>query len=154
MPQAEWVCGNIFDRNLLDRVVPDNSFAILNPPFGRYRKAENDFHYWLKYKGELSIMAVEAALRYCQDGVAILWQNHAPFSFSGRHEYTRNHASEFDKMAKNYPGFEGVCCSIDTTFYPDFKFTKTVVELVSFGFEYGFSLEAENPVASNQLTLF
>lgn len=86
LPNANWICGNAYDKNLLDSLVkdlPDNRFdlVISNPPFG-VDMNKGDYS-WLNYQGHRDLMALEIALRYGKCAMFILPSGSVPFKYSG-----------------------------------------------------------------------
>lgn len=77
MPQVQWVCGNVFDWQLIQSL-GQFDFVVSNPPFGNI-KARNGTE-WLDYKGAADLMVAEIALRVSVNGgLFILPSMHTPY---------------------------------------------------------------------------
>lgn len=79
MPNVEWICGDIFDRDLWQAIGVQFHVAVSNPPFGKYTEIEADTA-WLKFNGASHLMAAEVAVRVTLAGaVMVLPQMDLPF---------------------------------------------------------------------------
>lgn len=78
VPQAQWVEGDIFDKQLWSSL-PKMEFFITNPPFGIPVKQP-----WLAFSGDSLVAAIEVGLRVTSDqgGTAILPSSQCPFKYS------------------------------------------------------------------------
>lgn len=136
VPEAEWLCGDIFDKALLDEIIPKKAFAVLNPPYGKSKKLIETDYSWIGYQGDLALMALEVAFRYCKNGVAILRQDHCPYKYSGQSYFKNEPGAEFLKFEKHNIRCKMIPSSIDTTCCDSFKFTNIITELVPFGLSH------------------
>ncbi len=127
VPEATWICGNVFDVPEMDLGHFDH--AIANPPFGkvnrhgrtapRYQAAEFAYH------------VIDIASDIADHGAFILPTGSAPFQYSGVQCYRRCES-------RNYLTFEeqtGISMDagvgIDTSLFIDqWKGTKPAVEIV------------------------
>jgi predicted RNA methylase len=127
LPDVNWICADVFDKNLWDKLVkdlPDKRFnlAVSNPPFGVDTNKKD--YSWLNYHGHRDLMAVELALKYSKHAYYILPSSSVPFRYSGApwHEDNPERYSQklkkFIKENKEYK-FSMVCDGIDTTIYKD-----------------------------------
>lgn len=127
LPEANWICGNVFDLDLwqsLTKDLPDNRFDIMisNPPFGKdMNKRTAPF---LNMSGERDLMVLELALRYAKGGYFILPSGSVPFKFSGERYYKNEpdrwmqRLKRFIKVNEEFK-FNMVCDGIDTSIYKD-----------------------------------
>jgi predicted RNA methylase len=122
LPQANWICGSVFDKQLLDSLAPDGGkwdTIISNPPFGKAIVKEKIE--WLNYNSAADLMVLEVALRYGKDAYFILPSNSVPFRFSGAPYYQENIGREltrFIKINKEFL-FNMSCDGIDCSIYRD-----------------------------------
>lgn len=139
LPEADWILGDIFDKNIWDGIIAKYGKVdaiISNPPFGKVSKTEVD-RSWLKYKGaELDIAAIEVALKFTNRNTFILPQGSSTFRFSGRHYYEDVENRKVEKLKKD-TGLNIImyCDGVDTTVYEQFKNTKVLVEVCDISVE-------------------
>jgi predicted RNA methylase len=127
LPKVNWVCGNAYDKTLLDNLVkdlPDNRFDLIisNPPFG-IDINKGDYS-WLNYQGHRDLMALEIALRYGKNAMFILPTGSVPFSYSGRQYYedsTDRYSQKLRRFLRENKDiyFTMQCDGIDTSIYRD-----------------------------------
>jgi predicted RNA methylase len=120
LPQANWVCGSIYDKSIWDKItkdLPNNKFddMLSNPPFGKNgQKIE-----WLNYNGSRDLMAVELCLRYAKSGYFILPSGSVSFAYSGERYYKQRMSRDVEKFVKankEFP-FSMIADGIDTSIY-------------------------------------
>lgn len=75
LPEAEWICGDVFD---LPPSIGKFDFAIANPPFGKGGPIKGV---------TLDLNVVAVASRLAEYGVFILPQMSCPFRYSGQQNY-------------------------------------------------------------------
>ena len=80
-PQVNWVCGNIFDCDLINSL-GEFDFVVSNPPFGRVVSGNGVDTTWLNYQGSLHLMAAEIALNLTDAAGFILPMPDLPFEVS------------------------------------------------------------------------
>lgn len=66
LPQVEWICGNIFDKDLMQSL-STFEVGIANPPFGAIPSLE-PAKTWMKAKLPAHLATVELMLRMCKHG--------------------------------------------------------------------------------------
>lgn len=127
LPNVNWICGNAYDKTLLDDLVkdlPDQRFDLVvsNPPFGTDLN-KGDYS-WLNYQGHRDLMALEICLRYGKNGMFILPSGSVPFKYSGAQYYDDNPERYSQKLKKflrenKELDFTMQCDGIDTSSYRD-----------------------------------
>lgn len=115
LPEAVWICGDVFDPALyadLGRF----DWAISNPPFGRI--SENSFQ-GAYSGGEFEFKVIEQASRLARYGTFIVPQLSAPFRYSGE----RHYREEVTDKLRAFMEQTGIAlepnCGIDTAVYRD-----------------------------------
>ena len=113
LPNANWICGSIFDIPL------DRTFdvAISNPPFGNISSNhyKNDFN----YKGSrFEYLAIEFASKIASYGAFIIPQGSTWFKMSGVQEYEEIENSHYNTFTKA-TGIIFEPTAIDTNIYVD-----------------------------------
>lgn len=68
VPEARWICGDMFDRDLL-LSLGEVAMVISNPPFGKNNSLSAR---WLRYRGVSHLQAAEVAIRLCGNGATLL----------------------------------------------------------------------------------
>jgi len=108
LPEAEWICADVF--SIPD--VQEFDCAISNPPFGSIKTGG----FKGKYTGsQFEYKLIEKASRLARDGVFIIPQMSAPFTYSGRREYTKQMPKKLERFMKQ-TGIElEPNCGIDTS---------------------------------------
>ncbi len=128
MPDVNWICADVYDKNLLDSLVkdlPDKRFDLIisNPPFGHDQVDKSKYN-WLNFTGQRDLMAVEICLRYAKNGYFILPSGSVPFSFSGR-PYYEDKPDRYSQKVKRFLKankelkFNMTCDAIDSTVYSE-----------------------------------
>lgn len=132
LPDAEWICGDMFDKTIWDYII--NKYGridsvISNPPFGKVSKTDCD-RSWLSYKGsEIDMAAIEIALKHTNNVSMILPAMSVTFKWVPYYlEYENRKVEKLKKdigmdIYMSNPG-------IDTTVYSGFKNTNIRVEYV------------------------
>lgn len=128
LPNANWICGNAFDKKMWDKLVknlPDKrfDFMVSNPPFGKdMNKRTNDF---LNMTTERDLMVLELCLRYAKGGYFIMPQGSCPYTYSGRQmgyedkpERWSGKWKRFMKANKDFL-FNISCDGIDSSIYKE-----------------------------------
>lgn len=94
VPEARWVCGNIFDAELV-RSLGFFESAISNPPFGKVPVLNN----YCRHKAPAHLMVAEVLLRRChQGGIMII-----PETDHSREDTDRNPGSNYLRFKNNFP---------------------------------------------------
>lgn len=126
LPDANWICANVFDENLwtdLTKDLPDNryDFFVSNPPFGKdmnKRKAD-----WLRMTSERDLMVLELCLKYSKGGYFIVPKG--SYSYSGERYYKEepdrwsSKFKRFMKITKDHYKFNLSCDGIDSSIYSE-----------------------------------
>lgn len=116
LPEAEWVCADVFDVIDMGLHVPMLfDYAISNPPFGNIKRLSNS----PRYRGkDFEFHVIDIAAHIAERGTFIVPQMSAGFNYSGRstgyERQTDGKAFKFQEMTGHY--FEGGC-GLDTDFY-------------------------------------
>lgn len=111
VPEAEWICCDVFDLVGIEDVLGPFDCAIANPPFGR---AKN-----LPLPGvtiDLNVLAI--ASRLAMSGVFILPQESCPFQYSGRQGYTERESTSYSKF-RSVCDVDLMCSSVDCSVHRD-----------------------------------
>lgn len=124
LPQANWICGSVFDKTLIENVLKEKGIDRFdsiesNPPFGKVLAKEKVD--WLNYNNNRDLMVLEVVLRYGEDAYFILPSGSVPFRYSG--ERYRQHTEprdlkSFVKLNKEFQ-FDMVCDGIDCAIFKD-----------------------------------
>lgn len=127
LPEANWICGNAYDKALWDNLVkdlPGNKYDLMvsNPPFGNH--PDKEMISWLNYKGVRDLMVLELCLRFSESGYFILPNGSVPFQYSGRQYYEDNperYNRKLVKFIKDNSEFKFAmsCDGIDCSIYRD-----------------------------------
>lgn len=122
IPEAEWVCANIFDLPDLGKF----DYVISNPPFGNIKDAGDT----PRYKGkEFQYKVIDIAADLGENGVFILPSQAAPFRYSGAPYFEWRPAQKYETFSKQ-TGIElDVGIGIDSTVYPQFHGTPVRTEV-------------------------
>ena len=131
IPDARWICANVFDWRSLD--LRHFDWAIGNPPFGRVARSGNG----PTYRGpEFEYHVIDVASELADAGTFIVPQQSSAFRYSGAPYYERRiegRAVAFSQ-ATGLNMEAGV--GVDTSIYKDeWKDTSIVCEIVCFDFE-------------------
>lgn len=111
VPEAEWVCVDVFDLPKYIRRT-DWDCVVCNPPFGRSKDVPVQ---GVTY--DLNVLAV--AVRLSQYGVFILPQMSCPFAYSGHQNYQERPSRDFDRFKAKVGDVRLQCSSIDCSMYRD-----------------------------------
>lgn len=153
VPQATWICGDMFNLDLL-RSLGKFDAVVCNPPFGKGNSGDADKS-WLSVKSPLHFQALEVGLRM-SDGAAtfVLPRVDLPWlysmypedvdlakKFAGArrgHEFVDpdRHSQNLRRFLKAFPEAHFGCVSEDVALYVDeWKNVHARVEVVNVGFE-------------------
>lgn len=120
LPEAEWICGSIFDLPDLGHF----DYAISNPPFGNIKTGGD----WKgKYTGsDFEYRTIEIASRIADFGTFIIPQMSAGFRLSGARYYEHSDNERDSFRSDKYQRFAqqtgirlDAGCGVDTTYYKD-----------------------------------
>jgi len=128
LPEANWICGNVFDEKLWNDLVKDLpnkrfDFMVSNPPFGKdmnKRKAD-----WLKMTTERDLMVLELCLKYAKGGYFIMPKGSSSFNYSGERYFKEDPTrwsrkfQRFMNLTKGHYTFNLSCDGIDSSIYSD-----------------------------------
>lgn len=120
MPEATWICGDVFEvfGNAKRDVMFDH--AISNPPFG--------------FSGPFEYRVIELASKIARAGTFIVPQQSAPFRYSGVQCYREEETETCRKFRERTGIVMDVGCAIDTSGH-DWKNVDPRVEIVRCDFE-------------------
>lgn len=135
VPHAKWICADVMDwrtwwRDELD--CREFDYAISNPPFGRVKRTADG----PRYRGaDFEFHVMDIASEMARNGVFIVPQMSAPFTYSGSQLYTPRTTGK----AVDYERLTGISLEIgvgiDTAFYADqWKSTNITTEVVTADF--------------------
>ncbi len=135
LPEAEWICADVFD--VLDMNLGRFDSAVSNPPFGNIRRDRNSPRYTGK---DFEFHVIDIAAHLADYGTFIVPQGSAGFNYSGRQNYER----QKDGKAVKFQELTGLHfdsgCGIDTNFYiNDWKGVSPMCEIVCVEFSKGFA---------------
>lgn len=153
LPEAEWICADIFD---IWRDLPrDFTSAIANPPFGNQRRQGRA----PRYTGsEFEYKIIDIASHVGEYGAFIIPQNSARFRYSGALYYQRHEHERYLKFASQTGIHLDAGCGIDTTVHEDgWKHSKIRTEIVTCEFprtQQAPRTEPDPMAAARQYTLF
>lgn len=138
LPEAEWICGDIFDPEVI-RQIGRVDQAILNPPFGTTTKSPFDAP---RYRGaDFDLKAMDLAATLAPSCWAIVPRDRAPWDWRGNRKESPRATRFADATGLDLHRFS----SIDPEYHrSEWRGTSPAVEIVGFGEEY----EAER--ASNR----
>lgn len=131
MPEARWICADVFEWRTLDLGRYD--CAIANPPFGRVKRAGDG----PRYRGpEFEFHVIDIASQLAERGVFLIPQQSASFRYSGARCFERmekGRGVEFERVT----GLEmDGGCGVDTSFYRDqWQDVSPLCEIVCIDFE-------------------
>jgi phospholipid N-methyltransferase len=114
LPQVQWVCGSIFDVDLL-RTLGKFDQVIANPPFGKLPSTQG--RDWLRTaKLPAHLAAVEVAMCLADSALMILPSNDLPFTDNGGSHKDRDQhplTTNYKTFAKLLPEVEFYATTID-----------------------------------------
>ncbi len=132
LPEAEWICADIFDVFLWESLGEFGVF-VSNPPFGRAFKLQADTS-WLNYCGSMHLMAAEVSIRVARlGGVMLMPTNDMPLYWdkasrpkfrqpsTGRRRDLPLHSRALESFLKKNPGFNFNLSSFDISISEDNK---------------------------------
>lgn len=120
MPEAQWICGDIFEVFGNARRVVMFDHAISNPPFGG--------------AGPFEYRALELASRIARSGTFIVPQQSAPFRLSGMPMYFRQETEPCRRFRERTGIVMEAGCGIDTSRH-EWKNVNPKVEIVCIDFD-------------------
>ena len=133
LPEAEVICGSIYDQVLMDELATRNFRTVIsNPPFGTVSKPQGAKA--PRYKGDAHYEAIDMASDLAACGAFILPQQACPFAYSGRQNFIQIENERYERFSKA-TGIElelGV--STDTSQLTPFRSTNITVEIVTADF--------------------
>lgn len=126
IPEAEWICADVFALPALGRF----DLALSNPPFGSVKRAASA----PRYTGRaFEYHVIDAASDLADFGVFIIPQMSAPFTYSGKPCYTLAPGAEYRRFERE-TGIElGANCGIDCSF-AQWRSVAPAVEIVTTDF--------------------
>lgn len=153
VPEATWICGDMFDLDLL-RSLGDFAAVVSNPPYGRGKSGVTDKN-WLSVSGPLHFQALEVGLRMSGGrAVFVLPRVDLPWMYSmyledldlvkrlpqarRGHEFTepKRYTQNLQRFLRAFPEADLGCVSEDLALYADeWKNVSARVEVVSVGFD-------------------
>lgn len=144
VPEATWICANVFDVLEMDLGHFDN--AIANPPFGHVNKHG---HSAPRYTGsDFAYHVIDIASEIAEAGAFILPRGSAPFQYSGVQYYRRCESRDYLKFNEQTDIYLDAGVGIDTSIFADqWKGTKPIVEIVTCDFNE--AREARKPAQFN-----
>jgi predicted RNA methylase len=123
LPDAEWICANVFELPDLGRF----TFAISNPPFGKGGPLQGV---------TLDLNVVAVAARLADVGAFILPSGSVPFKLSGDAPFSKKDNAAYARFHKQTGITLGPSCGIDCDFYRgDWRFASPSVEIAVAEFE-------------------
>lgn len=127
LPQATWICANVFDVPELN--LGHFDMAIANPPFGRVNRHG---HTAPRYSGsEFSYHVIDIASDLADYGAFIIPQSTAPFRYSGVPCYERQDHRAYKNFQDQTAIELDAGVGIDTSQFRDqWKGTRPAVEIV------------------------
>lgn len=134
MPEARWICADVFDWRDWQRELGEERFdvAVSNPPFGAVKRSGNG----PCYRGrQFEFHVIDIAAELANRGAFIVPQTSAAFRYSGAHCFQRvetGPAAEFQKLS-GFRMHEGA--GVDTSMYKDdWKDTSIICEIACYEF--------------------
>lgn len=129
LPEAEWICGDVFDLPDLGRF----GTAISNPPFGAVSKSGKG----PRYTGsEFEYAVIDIASDLADYGAFIIPQNSAPFEYSGKQNHSIVETEKTKKFFDQTNIYLRAGCGIDCEYHRDgWHFTAPAVEVAVCDFE-------------------
>lgn len=106
VPEATWICGDIFDEELIKSLGRFDE-VISNPPYGIFPRTD-----WL-YNYQSQFMVAEVAMKVSDHGVFLLAQADCPFQYSGKKMYMEKTCTKYERFHKKTGIFFHMNCGID-----------------------------------------
>lgn len=127
LPEAEWICGDIFDPEIVRKVGRVDK-AILNPPFGMTTKTPFEAP---RYRGaDFDLKAMDLAATLAPDCWAIVPRDRAPWNWRGDRQESARETRFHNATGLHLHRFSSVC----PEYHRDgWRGTSPAVELVAFG---------------------
>ena len=122
LPRVEWVCGNIFDRDLVQSL-GTFTMGIANPPFGAVPSLASGKE-WLKAKVPAHLATVELMVRMCQHGgcASCCWRVIMPRVDQEYQPQTGRLSDALQRLLTAFPGLHvGMCMDLDWDQYPKWQ---------------------------------
>lgn len=133
IPQAEVICGSIYDPELFNELKSRGfTTAISNPPFGNVAKPKEASG--PRYKGEAHYEIIDMASDLADYGAFVLPQGACPFAYSGRPNYEEKENAKYEKFKAQTQIEIELGVSVDTNCLTPFRGTNIKVELVTADF--------------------
>ena len=119
LPQATWICGNVFDLKTFDLGHFDN--AIGNPPFGNVSRTGGTAPKGgPRYQGkEFEYHLIDLASDHAEYGTFIVPQSSAPFRFSGAQYFDWQKSTACQRFEQQTRIEAQAGCGIDTSVFRD-----------------------------------
>lgn len=115
LPEATWICADIFDVAEMDLGYFDD--AVANPPFGRINRAGRQAP---RYRGPLmEYHVIDVAAELARSGTFIVPQTSAPFRYSGVRRSAWEKPLTYRRFVEQTGVHLGFNIGIDTTYYRD-----------------------------------
>lgn len=129
VPEATWICADVFDLAELDLGHFDCVFG--NPPFGKNGRTS---HKGKRFDFELSV--IDLVSKFANYGAFIIPQTSAPFQYSGRHCYEDRLTPKAKKFVEQTSLELVAGVGIDTAIFAnDWKSTSIITEVVTVDFD-------------------
>lgn len=130
LPDAEWICGDIFDPEVI-RQIGRVDQAVLNPPFGSTTKSPFEAP---RYRGaDFDLKAMDLAATLAPSCWAIVPRDRAPWDWRGNREESPRATRFHNATGLDLHRFSSVC----PEYHRDgWRGTSPAVEIVGFGEEY------------------
>lgn len=127
LPEARWIEADVFTLPSLGLGRFDT--VVSNPPFGRHVKISTPPPRYTG--GEFDLAVIDLASDYCDRGVFIVPQRHAPFRYSGQQCFRRDETGPVGKLIEQTGLHLDVGIGVDTSIYRDaWKTTSVTCEVV------------------------
>lgn len=112
LPEVEWVCGDIFNRELVESLGLFDC-GISNPPFG-YVATTSGENAWLKYTGPAHLQVAEILLRRCRFGAKMIIPDS---DHSQEDRKNRQLSKSYNRFIETFPGARIVPDAVDPELY-------------------------------------
>lgn len=133
LPEATWINGSVFDKQIIDSL-PKFNQVISNPPFGKIKTGLSGFEQ--NYKGsEFEFKVIEIASKIAYYGTFILPQMSTPYKYSGNNRLDITSNSKVSKFIKETGLEYEFNIGIDTSVYlGEWNGVSPMCEIVNFDF--------------------
>lgn len=133
LPQAEVICGSIYDPVLMAELASRQFRTVIsNPPFGTVAKPAGARG--PRYRGDAHYETIDIASDLADQGVFILPQQACPFAYSGRQGYIETNNERFARFSAATGIDMELGVSTDTSILGNFRSTSITVEIVTCDF--------------------